>query len=407
MDYNHLGSRLQVRIVKAAAWFVVAVVVGLVAFEILMQPSGEERTQLALIFAAVALIAGAGALGVRTVAVRSHSIRRSVQIVGISGLLIAAAAILIAAQQMFLSPHDLRLVVIVLVFAGATAFVFSAVVSRTLTRDLEATAVAARRVHEGDLTARTGVMRADEIGTVAESFDEMASMLEQREMERRSDEQARRRFLAAIGHDLRTPLASLRAATEALEDGLAPDPDRYLRAMDRDITVLSSLVDDLFLLAKLEEGSIEVERSQIDVTELADEAIEVLSPVAAVADVALELDADDRTIASGGSEAVSRVMRNLLDNAIRYAPQGSAVVVEIRQGEGATVRVIDDGPGFSAAFVEDAFDRFTRDDPARGRTTGGSGLGLAIAKGFIEALDGSIWAEPGPGGRVGFHLPSS
>ncbi|MEN8041704.1 MAG: HAMP domain-containing sensor histidine kinase [Actinomycetota bacterium] len=392
---------------KAAAWFVVAVVVGLVAFEILMQPSGEERTQLALIFAAVALIAGAGALGVRTVAVRSHSIRRSVQIVGISGLLIAAAAILIAAQQMFLSPHDLRLVVIVLVFAGATAFVFSAVVSRTLTRDLEATAVAARRVHEGDLTARTGVMRADEIGTVAESFDEMASMLEQREMERRSDEQARRRFLAAIGHDLRTPLASLRAATEALEDGLAPDPDRYLRAMDRDITVLSSLVDDLFLLAKLEEGSIEVERSQIDVTELADEAIEVLSPVAAVADVALELDADDRTIASGGSEAVSRVMRNLLDNAIRYAPQGSAVVVEIRQGEGATVRVIDDGPGFSAAFVEDAFDRFTRDDPARGRTTGGSGLGLAIAKGFIEALDGSIWAEPGPGGRVGFHLPSS
>ncbi len=391
---------------KTFLWFFAAVVVGLVAFEILMQPSGGERTQLALIFAAVALIAGAGAFGVRVVSQRSHSIRRSVQIVGISGLVIAAVAILIAAQQMFLSPHDLRLVVIVLLFAGATAFVFSAVVSRAIARDLEATADAARRVHQGDLSARTGVQRPDEVGTVAASFDEMATKLEQRERERQAEDAARRRFLAAIGHDLRTPLASLRAAIEALEDGLAPDPDRYLRAMDRDVSILSSLVEDLFLLAKLEEGSIDVRRSAIDITELADETIEVLGPVAAAADVTLELDADDRAIARGGSEAVGRALRNLVDNAIRYAPAGSAVVVEVRQSDGVRVQVLDNGPGFDPSSLEDAFDGFTRDDPARGRSTGGSGLGLAIAKGFIDALDGSIWAEAGPGGRVGFHLPS-
>lgn len=391
---------------KTFLWFSAAVVVGLVAFEILMQPSGGERTQLALIFAAVALIAGAGAFGVRVVSQRSHSIRRSVQIVGISGLVIAAVAILIAAQQMFLSPHDLRLVVIVLLFAGATAFVFSAVVSRAITRDLEATADAARRLHQGDLSARTGVQRPDEVGTVAASFDEMATKLEQRERERQAEDAARRRFLAAIGHDLRTPLASLRAAIEALEDGLAPDPDRYLRAMDRDVSILSSLVEDLFLLAKLEEGSIDVRRSAIDITELADETIEVLGPVAAAADVTLELDADDRAIARGGSEAVGRALRNLVDNAIRYAPAGSAVVVEVRQSNGVRVQVLDNGPGFDPSFLESAFDGFTRDDPARGRSTGGSGLGLAIAKGFIDALDGSIWAEAGPGGRVGFHLPS-
>jgi signal transduction histidine kinase len=177
--------------------------------------------------------------------------------------------------------------------------------------------------------------------------------------------------------------------------------------MDRDISVLSSLVDDLFLLAKLEEGSIEVERGPIDVTELADEAIEVLTPIAVAADVRLELDADHRTIATGGSEAVSRVLRNLLDNAIRFAPSGSTVVVEVRDDGGATVRVLDEGPGFDPGFVDEAFDRFTRDDPARGRSTGGSGLGLAIARGFVEALDGTIWAEPGPGGRVGFHLPAA
>jgi len=175
--------------------------------------------------------------------------------------------------------------------------------------------------------------------------------------------------------------------------------------MDQDVSVLSSLVDDLFLLAKLEEGSTEVERGPIDVTELADEAIEVLGPIAASADVRLKLEADHRTIAIGGSEAVGRVLRNLLDISIRFAPAGSTVVVEVRDEGGVKVRVIDAGPGFDPEFVDDAFDRFSRNDPARGRETGGSGLGLAIARGFVEALDGTIWAEPGPGGKVGFLLP--
>ncbi|MEN8235877.1 MAG: HAMP domain-containing sensor histidine kinase [Actinomycetota bacterium] len=391
---------------RTAAWFVGAVVIGLAAFEISMQPTASERVHLAVIFLVVAAFAALGAAGVVAIVRRSDSIRRSVLVSSVGGLLVAGVAMLVAAQQMFLSPHDLSLLLVVLVFGAATAMGFSVLVSSALTRDLEATAVAARSLESGNLSARTGVERSDEIGTVAATFDRMAGELERRAGEREADEAARRRFLAAIGHDLRTPLASLRAAIEALEDGLAPDPDRYLRSMDRDIAVLSSLVDDLFLLAKLEEGSVTVERGPVDVTELADEAIEVLAPVAARRDVRLELDADHRAVATGGSEAVSRVLRNLLDNAIRYAPAGSAVVVEVRGEGGAKVRVLDDGPGFDPAFVDDAFDRFTRDDPARERSTGGSGLGLAIARGFVEALDGTIWAEPGPGGRVGFRLPA-
>jgi signal transduction histidine kinase len=328
-----------------------------------------------------------------------------VLIVGLAGLVIAAVTVGVAAQQMFLSSHDLNLLLVVLVFAVATTVAFAVSVSGDLTRDLEATAGAARRIQSGDLGARTGVIRADEVGTVAETFDRMASELEQRDAERRADERARREFLAAIGHDLRTPLASLRAAIEALEDGLAPDPDRYLQSMDRDVAALSSLVDDLFLLARLEEGSIAMERGPIDVTELADEAIEVLTPVAATAEVRLELVADRRVVAVGGSEAVSRVLRNLIDNAIRFAPSGSAVTVEVRNEDGAAVRVLDHGPGFTPEFVDQALERFSRDDPSRERSTGGSGLGLAIARGFIEALNGTIWAEPGPGGCVGFRLP--
>jgi len=391
--------------VKAVLWFLVAVLIGLVVFEVSMQPTAEDRVLLGLIFVLVAVFAAVLALALRWVGRRSHSIRRSVLIVGLAGLVIAAVTVGIAAQQMFLSSHDLNLLLVVLVFAVATTVAFAVSVSGDLTRDLEATAAAARRIQSGDLGARTGVVRSDEVGTVAETFDRMAADLEQRDAERRSHETARRHFLAAIGHDLRTPLASLRAAIEALEDGLAPDPDRYLHSMDRDVAVLSSLVDDLFLLSRLEEGSVEMERGPIDITELADEAIEVLTPMAASAKVQLELIADHRVVAVGGSEAVSRVLRNLLDNAIRFAPSGSAVTVEVRGEDGAEVRVVDDGPGFDPGFVGEAFERFSRGDPSRERSTGGSGLGLAIARGFIETLDGSIWAESGPGGCVGFRLP--
>jgi signal transduction histidine kinase len=98
-------------------------------------------------------------------------------------------------------------------------------------------------------------------------------------------------------------------------------------------------------------------------------------------------------------------MRNLIDNAIRHAPVGSVVTVEVNRDAGATVMVLDEGPGFSDAFLPFAFESFSRSDADRSRETGGAGLGLAIAKGFVSALDGEIWAEPGPGGKVGFRLP--
>jgi signal transduction histidine kinase len=109
----------------------------------------------------------------------------------------------------------------------------------------------------------------------------------------------------------------------------------------------------------------------------------------------------------GAPEALGRVIRNLVDNGLRHAPEHSSVVVRVANGADATVEVLDQGPGFDVQLLPTVFESFSRADPARTRDTGGAGLGLAIARGVVEAHGGTIWAQPGPGGRVGFMLPTS
>ncbi len=175
--------------------------------------------------------------------------------------------------------------------------------------------------------------------------------------------------------------------------------------MRADLDAMAHLVDDLELLATIEAGKVEVERVPVDLAELADESIEALAPVAAQHDVELRLEAGGRVAAVGGARELGRVIRNLVDNAIRHAPPGTEVVVRVSNGSAAEVRVCDAGPGFPADFVTSAFDSFVTGDAARTRH-GGAGLGLAIARGFVSAHGGEIWAEPGPGGTVAFRLPS-
>jgi len=391
---------------RALLWAIAAIVVGLALFEVTMQPTAADRAQLAVIFMVTAAVGLLATTVLPRLARRWTTIRFTVVGVAITSFLIAATGLIVAAEQMFISGHDLTLLLVVLGFAFVASVGFAVAVAGPLMWDLDRVANAADRVGDGDLSVRSGVRRGDEIGRVAGAFDAMTDALEDAADQRNLDAESRRRFFAAVGHDLRTPLASLLAAIEALEDGVAPDPARYLHSMERDVAALSALVDDLFLLSRIDSGSISIASEPVDVTELADEAIEVLRPVANRAGVTLRLEADHRTVVPGGTEAVSRALRNLIENAIRHAPSGSEVVVEVRSATGATVRVLDQGPGFDPGFVDHAFDRFTRADDARSRDTGGSGLGLAIARGFVDALGGEIWAEPGPGGKVAFHLPA-
>ena len=212
-------------------------------------------------------------------------------------------------------------------------------------------------------------------------------------------------MLSSISHDLRTPLAALRAAVEAIRDGVASDPDAYLSGMEHQVQALADLVDDLQLHTRISSGTLELRPGRIDLTELIDEAIETLRPLAAANEIQLVLSASERVAATGDPAQLARVLRNLLENAIRHAPPGTEVstVVE-RAGRDVVVRVVDHGDGFPPELRERAFDAFTRGDDARDVSTGTAGLGLAIARGIVAAHGGSIAALDGPGGVVEVRL---
>lgn len=389
-----------------AAAAALVVIAGMAALEIVMDPAGGSRLEPFLLFASMAGLTLV-ATGVTQVAsARARSLAHSVSAVGIIAAGLISLAVTVGAWRMFLSVHDLHLLGVMLAVVAALSVIFAVGITRSLRDDLGALRQTTDRVASGDLRARSGVTRADELGSTAVALDQMIERLASAEDRRSHDEQARRTLLAAIGHDLRTPLSALQAAVEALQDGLARDWPRYLRSMSHDIAHLRSLVDDLFLLARIEAGELKVEHDTVDLAEIADETLEAMAPVANGRSVELRLEASGRVPVHGGPEALGRVMRNLVDNAIRHAPAHSDVLVRVANGVDASVEVLDDGPGFDPDLLPAAFDSFTRSDPSRSRDTGGTGLGLAIAKGVIEAHGGTIWARPGPGGRVGFRLPA-
>jgi signal transduction histidine kinase len=312
---------------------------------------------------------------------------------------VAMLVIAVAAQNMYINDYDQRLLTWALIPAVLGAAGVAVLLTRPVARDAQRISDAAERVANGDLSVRSGVTRRDELGDAARMFDLMVERLA-------AIEQERSLMLSSISHDLRTPLTALRASVEAIRDGVAEDPDMYLKGMERQVRALSALVDDLQLHSRLVSGTMELKLQRLDLTELADEAMETVRPIATVRNVALLLEAKRRVLVEADGAQLGRVIRNLLENAIRHAPDGSVVLVQIDEiGDVATLRVVDQGPGFPAEFKNRAFEPFTRADPARDTRTGTAGLGLSIARGIVTAHGGSIGVADGPGGVVEIALP--
>lgn len=395
MAGNGVGRRLPVPAVIRLVASVAAIVAGvLLLTEVAMQPSAGERASLAGIYLVAAIVTVGVFLVGRAMGPRLRSLGTSLQIVAVAAAGVAGLAVFLAAQTMFISSHDRNLVLAALVLGVGLGSALAIVFGRQAGDDLARLAETADRLAGGDLTARAGVDRRDEVGRLAAAFDRMAVGLAAADQERAV-------FLASVGHDLRTPLAALRAMIEAAQDGVMAIDEAALAGMHRDIAHLSRLVEDLFLYARTEAGTVDLHAEPVDLAELADETAEVLAPIAAARGVGVEVVRNGAVTAMVDPWALGRVFRNLVDNAVRHSPEGGTVrLVVDHLGSRPSVVVEDDGPGFAPELRETAFDRFTRGDLARSRTGEGAGLGLAIARGLVEAHGGHISIEDGPGGRV-------
>jgi len=240
----------------------------------------------------------------------------------------------------------------------------------------------------------------------------MAMRLAEVAQRERRVEQSRRELVAAVSHDLRTPLAALQATIEAITDGVVTDEEtivRYLRTMHAGTRELSRLIDDLFQLSRIEAGALTLVLEPMGLADVVSETLERMGPHAEACHVTLSGSAaPDLPLIPLDARYIGRVLVNLVDNALRHTPEHGQVDVSAHR-EGAVVRidVADTGHGIDPEDLPRVFERFYRGDKSRSRESGGAGLGLAISKGFVEAHGGAIWAEAREphGARLSFTLP--
>jgi len=307
------------------------------------------------------------------------------------------AAVLASGWVMFHMGTDSK---ILAVAAGsATAAVCAGLlVARSIARSLRRVGDASALLAAGDLSARAPAGGPSEIARLATSFNTMAENIEQLF-------DARRELVAWASHDLRTPLASMQAMIEAIEDGLAT-PEDYLPTLRDQVRTLTTLVDDLFELARIDAGALTLELAQTTLDGVVASAIRLLQPEADARGVDLYAYCDGTPSASVAADKIERVLFNLVTNALHHTPSDGSVAVRVeRLADDVVVSVEDTGSGLDSEALGRMFERFWRAD--RARTESGTGLGLAIARGLVEAHGGRIWAENRPqgGARVSFTLP--
>lgn len=306
----------------------------------------------------------------------------------------------LALSQRFLKPVHQSLVWGALVAVGI-ALLVTFFLSRRILAPVTAITFAARRLGQGDFSQRVSVVDKTEMGELAKTFNSMAGELEKAE-------QMKRKMIADIAHELRTPLSNIRGYLEATRDGVLKADTNTLRIIEEEAILLSRLVDDLQELSLVDADELKLIRHVEDISEIIKQAVTAEQPQIANKGLSLQVDLPDTLPAvSIDSHRISQVLRNLLDNAVAHTVEGSITVTARQQGSWVQISVADTGEGIPEEELPNIFERFYRVDKSRTRATGGSGLGLTIAKRLVEAHGGSIIAssEQGKGSRFSFTVP--
>ena len=407
----HPSSNAHLRFIGGVA---LALALALGIFFLLMRPPMAELGLMALFLAITALISVGAGYGAYRLGWLNRSPHISWAVLGGYALasILTFVNVWVTARLMFASQHDLLLATVLLLFAGGIAMSVGYFLSAALTDRIVTLNQAAQEIATGDLSVRVPVTGNDEMASLARTFNLMAGRLQAADQKQRDLELLRRNLIAWVGHDLRTPLASIRAIVEALADGMVEESetvDRYLHTAQREIHSLSLLLDDLFELAQLEAGGLRLELHPNSLSDLVSDTLESFSELAARQEVLLEGGVGPGVDpVSMDVSQIGRVLTNLLSNALRHTPAGGTVkVVAIATVKGVRVEVKDTGQGIDAQDLPHIFERFYRGEKSRSRATGGAGLGLAIAKGLVEAHGGDIGVESTPdrGTRFFFTLP--
>jgi signal transduction histidine kinase len=306
------------------------------------------------------------------------------------------------AEDRYLARTDQALAVAAL-GAVLVALALGLLLARLITRPLRDLTSATRAIAAGELRQEVPVRSRDELGVLAQQFNQMSADLH------RATE-LRRRLTADIAHDLRTPLAVLSGYLEAMRDeALRPTPARF-SAMYDETRILLRLVEDLHTLSLADADELVLKRQPVHPQELLGRVAQTYADAAAQAGVELSLEPDQGApTLLADAEQLARAIGNLVSNALRYTPPGGKVTLEAARARGGAMLVVcDTGEGIAAEHLPNIFERFYRVDDSRSQATGGSGLGLAIVRSIVTAHGGSVAVSsaPGQGTRFAITLPA-
>ena len=317
--------------------------------------------------------------------------------------------LIVIALLMVVSGHDVAIVAAIVVFAGVLAAIVARLLAGGILRDIHAIRDGLIAVRRGEHDVEIVTAVPDELGELADAANAMIGRLRYEEAARDQAEAAHRDLVAAVSHDLRTPITSLRLLAEAVGDDIVDGEVRrgYLDRMRVHIDALSALIDDLFELSRLEAGDIRWSLEQVPLGDLVGETVAAMRVQADAKGVAVVTEVPDALLpARANPEKLQRVLFNLIQNAIRHTPADGSVVVRAEPVAGRIeIEIADTGEGIAPDQRPHVFTAFYRGANAS-RTGSGAGLGLAVSRAIVEAHGGRIWlVDATVGTRVRFSLP--
>lgn len=359
-----------------------------------------------------------------------RSLRRTSLAIQISVAVLATVAVLTAGMvsafnAMFISARDLEVMWYILAIAAVVAVAMSLMLGARVSRNARALADAARDLGRGKKAGTAIPVMSSELAALAEELQLSSERLEESRQREAAVEKSRRELVSWISHDLRTPLASMRAMAEALEDGMAEDADSYHRHIISQTDQMAGMVNDLLELSKIQAGTLQLTSEPLDLYDLASDAIADLAPLAAQRNIRLDGGGERECLALADGPSMGRAIRNVVLNAILYSPRGSLVHVEVgREGEDAMVSVRDSCGGIAEEDLKHVFETGWQKDLARtraGQNAGtvmdtdenartpysGAGVGLSMVAGIVRSHGGTVTVHNvGEGCRFSLRIPA-